>query len=76
MVRQWAIDGHGIILRSTWDVGRAIDAGLLVQVLPEYFQPADVWAVHPSRVSASARVRVCVEFLQDWFAQTGLSERA
>ena len=76
MVRQWAIDGHGIILRSTWDVGREIDAGLLVQVLPEYFQPADVWAVHPSRLSASARVKVCVEFLEDWFAQAGLSERA
>lgn len=75
MVRQWAIDGHGIILRSTWDVGREIDAGLLVQVLPQYFQPADVWAVHPSRLSAAARVRVCVEFLEDWFAQTGLSER-
>ena len=73
IVRQWAIDGHGIILRSTWDVGRDIAAGLLAPVLPQYFQPADVWAVYPSRLSVSAKVKVCVEFLEAWFAQGGMS---
>lgn len=73
IVRQWAIDGHGVILRSTWDVRREIEAGLLRPVLPDYFQQADVWAVYPSRLSVSARVRVCVEFLEEWFAQTGLN---
>jgi DNA-binding transcriptional LysR family regulator len=38
IVRQWAIDGHGIILRSTWDAAREIEAGQLVQVLPAYSQ--------------------------------------
>ncbi len=74
IVRQWAIDGHGIILRSTWDISREIEAGLLVPVLPAYFQQADVWAVSPSRLSVSARVRVCVEFLEEWFAQSGIGE--
>ena len=73
IVRQWAIDGHGIILRSTWDVSRDIAAGLLAPVLPQYFQPADVWAVYPSRLSVSAKVKVCVEFLEAWFAQGGMS---
>ena len=73
IVRQWAIDGHGIILRSTWDVGRDIAVGLLAPVLPQYFQPADVWAVYPSRLSVSAKVKVCVEFLEAWFAQGGMS---
>ncbi|HEV6968218.1 LysR family transcriptional regulator [Roseateles sp.] len=72
VVRQWALDGHGIILRSTWDVQDDLAAGRLVQLLPAYHQPADVWAVCPSRLSASARVRVCVEFLQDWFSRAGL----
>lgn len=44
IVRQWAVDGHGIILRSSWDVGSGIADGMLVHVLPEYFQQADVWA--------------------------------
>jgi LysR family transcriptional regulator, transcriptional activator for dmlA len=74
IVRQWAIDGHGIILRSTWDVSREMESRALVPVLPEYFQQADVWAVYPSRLSVSAKVRVCVEFLEQWFAQTGMNE--
>lgn len=73
IVRQWAIDGHGIILRSTWDVRGELEAGRLVAVLPDYAQPADVWAVFPSRLSVSAKLRICVEFLEDWFAQSGLN---
>jgi LysR family transcriptional activator of dmlA len=71
MVRQWAIDGHGIILRSQWDVEPEIAAGRLLRVLPDYAQEADVWAVYPSRLSTSARLRVCVEFLEAWFAGEG-----
>lgn len=74
IVRQWAIDGHGIILRSTWDVSREIESGALIPVLPQYFQQADVWAVYPSRLSVSAKVKVCVEFLEQWFAQTGMND--
>lgn len=69
IVRQWALDGHGIILRSSWDVADQLASGQLVAVLPEYYQPADIWAVYPSRLSVSARVRLCVEFLTDWFAR-------
>ncbi|HJV93719.1 MAG TPA: LysR family transcriptional regulator [Azonexus sp.] len=76
IVRQWAIDGHGIILRSTWDIRREIEAGVLMPVLPQYFQQADVWAVYPSRLSVSAKVKVCVEFLEQWFEQTGINERS
>ncbi len=65
----WAIDGHGIILRSIWDVGPSLKNGTLVRVLPQYEQPADVWAVYSSRLSNSAKVRVCVEFLAGWLNQ-------
>ena len=68
MVRQWAVDGHGIILRSWWDVADDIASGRLVRILPDYAQEADVSAVYPSRLSTSARLRVCVEFLEAWFA--------
>lgn len=69
MVRQWALDGHGIVLRSLWDVGSDLRSGTLVRVLPEYAQDADVWAVYPSRLATSAKLRVCVEFLEEWFDQ-------
>lgn len=69
MVVQWAVDGRGITLRSLWDVGPQLRAGHLVPVLPEWRQEANVWAVYPTRLHLSAKVRVCVEFLQEHFRQ-------
>lgn len=69
IVHQWAIAGHGIILRSLWDVGPSIARGDLVHLLPDYAQEVDVWAVTPSRLSTSAKLRVCVEFLEAWLAK-------
>jgi len=65
VAHQWAIDGHGIILRSIWDVGTSINKGLLVRVLPEYSQKADISAVYPVRLAESAKVRLCVQFLKE-----------
>jgi LysR family transcriptional activator of dmlA len=66
---QWAVGGRGIVLRSLWDVGPLLRAGQLVQVLPDHLQEANIWAVYPSRLSHSAKVRVCVEFLEQHFAR-------
>ncbi|MDQ2694381.1 MAG: LysR substrate-binding domain-containing protein [Pseudomonadota bacterium] len=65
IVRQWALAGHGIMLRAVWDVATNLDAGELVRVLPAYHQSADVWAVSTARLTSSAKVRVCVRFLQE-----------
>lgn len=72
---QWAVDGRGLILRSTWDVGPLIEAGQLQVVLPEWRQEANIWAVYPSRLTTSAKVRVCVEFLQKAFRDGRLLAR-
>ncbi len=72
VVHRWAIEGLGILLRSTWDVGPSIAQGTLVRLLPDYAQDAPVWAVYPTRLAHSAKVRVCVEFLEDWFRDAGL----
>ena len=64
---QWALDGHGITLRSTWDVDERLREGSLVRVLPDYQQDAPIAAVYPIRLTESAKVRVCVEFLQQRF---------
>ncbi|KAA0893501.1 LysR family transcriptional regulator [Oryzomonas rubra] len=66
ITQQWALDGHGIMLRSTWDVDSYLREGLLVRVLPDYQQEAHIAAVYPLRLTESAKVRVCVEFLQQW----------
>jgi len=68
---RWAVDGRGIVLRSMWDVGPLLRTGQLAQILPDHHQEANVWAVYPSRLSTSAKVRVCVEFLEDHFKRIG-----
>lgn len=66
---QWALDGHGILLRSEWDIERYLKSGRLVQVLPQFATPeADIYAVYPQRHQMSARVRAFVDF-----AAAGLS---
>jgi LysR family transcriptional regulator, transcriptional activator for dmlA len=67
---QWALAGRGIVLRSVWDVRPLLESKQLVQVLPEVTQPANIWAVYPARLAASAKVRVCVDFLTEEFART------
>ena len=67
MAVQWALDGMGIVLRSIWDVRADLASGRLEQVLPEWRQEANIWAVYPTRMSRSAKVRVSVDFLQRYF---------
>ena len=60
----WALDGHGIVLRSEWDIADHLKSGRLVQVLPQYHTPdADIYAVYPQRHQLSARVRALVDFV-------------
>ena len=73
---RWALDGAGIILRSRWHAQAHLDAGRLVQVLPEFTQEANVWAVYPQRLGNSAKVRVCVEFLERELAAQAPGEGA
>ena len=74
MVVQWAVDGRGIVLRSLWDVGAHLKAGRLVQLLPDWRQEANIWAVYPTRLDRSAKVRVCVEFLEAYFRQDWMAD--
>lgn len=46
VVKQWALKGHGIMLRSEWDVTRELRSGALVRVLPDHALPdADIVAL-------------------------------
>ncbi|VVP87812.1 HTH-type transcriptional regulator DmlR [Pseudomonas fluorescens] len=72
IVLQWALDGRGVLLRSLWDVKPLLEQGRLVQVLEDYSQSANVWAVYPTRLAHSGKLRACVEFLQAHFKSLSL----
>lgn len=60
----WALDGHGILLRAEWDVRKYLDSGRLVAVLDEYQSPdADIYAIYAERHRTSLRVKTLVDFV-------------
>jgi len=64
----WALDGHGILMRAEWDIDRYLKNGRLVRVLPQCLTPdADIYAVYPQRHQMAARVRAFVEFMGESF---------
>ena len=70
----WALDGHGILMRAEWDIERHLRSGRLVQVLPQYYTPdADIYTVYPQRHQLSARVRAFVDFLASSLKPSGAS---
>ena len=66
----WALAGHGIVMRAEWDIGKHLRSGRLIQVLKNYqTPPADIYAVYPQRHHMSGRVRAFVDFLAGRFGQ-------
>ena len=65
VIRRWALEGHGIMLRSYWDVADSLSRGDLVHVLRKFWQSADVWAVTKIRSDNSAKTRLCIRHLRD-----------
>ncbi len=69
-MRELAIAGVGIALRSTWDVGTELRAGTLVRVCPEWEGATDVaiYAVRPRADLVAVAVRAFVDDLLANFA--------
>ncbi len=64
VAKEWCLRGHGILLRSIWDVKEDLASGHLVRVLPQYSQPADIRAIYPSRLETSAKLRAAVTYFE------------
>lgn len=73
MVRELALAGVGIALRSLWDVGDALRDGRLVRVLAEWEGSAEVgiYAVHLRRPAVPAAVGAFVAFLRETIDPAG-----
>jgi LysR family transcriptional activator of dmlA len=65
----WVLDGHGIMLRSEWNILQYVERHQLRIVLRKYSQPdADVYAVYPTRNNLSAKVKVFTDYLSEQLA--------
>jgi DNA-binding transcriptional LysR family regulator len=69
VLREWALAGLGVALKSTWDVRQHLEDGSLVPLFPGYTFGSDVaiYAVYPHRRHLPAKTRVFIEFLAESF---------
>ncbi|MOA04415.1 HTH-type transcriptional regulator DmlR [compost metagenome] len=64
----WALDGHGILMRAEWNLASHLRSGRLEEVLGDYeTPPADIYAVYLERLNLSAKVSCFIEHLRDFF---------
>ncbi|MCR9139782.1 MAG: LysR family transcriptional regulator [Alphaproteobacteria bacterium] len=69
LVRQWCLDGHGIILKSELDVGVDLQAGRLVELLAQYAAPPiPIHMLFPPARVRPRRVRALADRLVRVFA--------
>ena len=65
----WALAGHGILMRAEWDIAKYLRSGRLRQVLENWqTPPADIHAVYPQRLQTAARVKAFVDFVVESFS--------
>jgi len=68
LVRDWCLDGRGIMLRSLWDIAPQLASGQLMRVLPGYaMQDADIHWLAPHQAQTPRRVRLLIDFLAERF---------
>lgn len=65
IVRELALTGSGIALRSLWDIADALDNGQLLRILPEYegSNNVGIFAVWPQAEIVPATVKSFVEYM-------------
>ena len=60
----WALDGHGLMLRAEWDIAKYLRSGRLQIVLEDYASPsADIFAVYPEKHKLSSKVKAFTDVL-------------
>jgi DNA-binding transcriptional LysR family regulator len=68
LVRDWCLAGHGVMLRSLWDIAPLLADGRLVRVLPGYAMvDADIHWLAPHAPTTPRRIRLLVDFLAERF---------
>lgn len=65
----WAMSGHGILMRSEWEVGPLLRSGHLQVVLPDWrLPPADVYVQFYGGAHLPAKTKALVDHLVEVFA--------
>lgn len=77
LVRQWCLEGHGIMLKSEQDVASDLRSGRLLELLPDYASPPlPLQIIFPPARAQPRRIRAFADYLESRFATPadGVSE--
>lgn len=70
LVRDWCLQGRGVMLRSLWDIAPQLATGELVRVLPAYaMHDADIHWLAPHRAQVPRKLRLLIDFLVERFRE-------
>ena len=69
IAKQWCLNGEGVLLRSLWSIQNELTQKKLIHILPEWYQQADIFAVYPQRLHASANLTTFLTTLQHYLAK-------
>jgi DNA-binding transcriptional LysR family regulator len=77
VLRDWCLAGHGLALKSVWEIVDDLNDGRLQVVLPDYPpQGHAIYALYPHSRYLPARVRVFIDFLAEIYGPVPYWERA
>jgi DNA-binding transcriptional LysR family regulator len=66
VIHRWALEGAGIAMKAHWDVHDELNAGALVEVLPDYAcDDIGLYATHLTRRHVPKRVRLIIDLLAE-----------
>ncbi|MEH6630757.1 MAG: LysR family transcriptional regulator [Halopseudomonas aestusnigri] len=69
LVRLWCRAGHGIALKTEWDIQDDLKSGVLVPILQDFAPtPTALQMVYPAGAIQPRRVRLVMDHLAKWFA--------
>ncbi|MHC8493255.1 LysR family transcriptional regulator [Thalassospira sp. SM2505] len=75
LIRQWAVEGFGICMKSHWDIEDDVKNGRLVPILADFAPPpTDLQLVYPSGHSVPKRVRCLIDAISAYFSRDDVTQ--
>ncbi|MFT6558405.1 LysR substrate-binding domain-containing protein [Sneathiella sp.] len=66
VLRQWALEGRGLVLKSRWEIEDDLKAGHLIPVLEKYPpSPVSISALYPYGKMTPMKVRLLIDYLAE-----------
>lgn len=68
VIRDWALAGYGICMKSRWEIEKELEEGQLIELLTDFQpQPVTISAIYPQGKIVPPKVRLFIDYLAKSF---------